>query len=227
MTATLPRRLLADRGGVAAVEFALVLPLMLIVYVGTCAVTSAVSASRSTTLLSRTVTDLVSQQQANTPLTDTSLRAMLAAAATVMAPFPLAALKVTVSNVEFVADPAATATNSLDARTRWTVTFTGGNLRPCTDPHLTAAGNTDGPSPTSLPVGLYKAGFLIVADVSYTYTPSFGFFTYDAGSGQASGSPLTFSMGRTSYMRPRQTDNIRYAPGQTASICPLVAAQGA
>ena len=216
------KRLLADRAGVAATEFALVLPLMLLAYIGTCAVTSAVSASRSTTLLSRAVTDLVSQQPSGQPLTDTSLKTLLAAATAVMAPLPLSPLKVTVSNVEFVPNAAATASNGLDARTRWTVSFTGGPLRPCAKPMLVPAANDASPSPKTLPVGLYTDGFLIVADVSYTYTPSFGAFAFDLGGGQGR---LAFTMARTSYMRPRQTDNIRYATGQSASVCPIAAPQ--
>ncbi len=214
-----------DGSGVAAVEFALVLPLMLLLYVGTCAIANAVSASRATVVLARTLTDLVSQQKANVSLTDTTMQNIFNASTTVMAPFPTATLKMTLSNVEFVADPTATSSNNLTAKTRWTVTFSGGTLRPCTNPVLTAVANGTTPTPSTMPLGLYASGFVIVSDVTYTYTPSFGYFSYNFVSGQAGSSAMSFTMSRTTYMRPRQTDNIRYASGQTAQICPIISPQ--
>jgi hypothetical protein len=76
-----------------------------------------------------------------------------------------------------------------------------------------------------MPLGLYAAGFLIVADVSYTYTPSFGYFDFNAASGKAGTKSLSFTMNSTTYMRPRQTDNIRYTSGQSATICPIASPQ--
>ncbi len=199
------------------------LPLMLVLYICTAAITQGVSASRSTVLLARTLTDITAQQKANINLTDATVTDIFNASTTVMAPFSTTTLKMTLSNVEFVADASATASNQLDAKTRWTVTFSGGTLRPCTTPLLTPAANGARPSPSTIPLGLYVAGFLIVSDVSYAYTPGFGYFNF----GQTGPSSITFNMTHTSYMRPRQTDNIRYQSGQTAQICPIASPQSA
>jgi Flp pilus assembly protein TadG len=218
-----------DQRGMAMVEFALILPFMLLLYIGTSAVTLAVSASRATVVLARTLTDITSQQKANVPLTDTTAQNIFAAAAFVMAPFPINTLKMTLSNVEFVANAASTGSNGLDAKTRWTVTFSGGTLRPCLgNPLLTPVANGSAASPATMPLGLYAAGFLIVADVSYVYTPTFGYFNYNFQTGSASTSRiLSFTMSRTTYMRPRQTDNIRYTASQTALVCPIASPQSA
>lgn len=53
--------LLADRRGLAAVEFAMILPLMLVTLFGLIGVTSAISIDRKVTLISRTLSDLTSQ----------------------------------------------------------------------------------------------------------------------------------------------------------------------
>jgi Flp pilus assembly protein TadG len=55
------RRFAADQGGVSAVEFAILLPLMLTMYLGGVEISQAVSADRKTTLVAHTVGDLTAQ----------------------------------------------------------------------------------------------------------------------------------------------------------------------
>ncbi len=222
----LRRRFATDRRGVAAVEFALVLPLMLVLYVCTSALTLAVAAKRDVGVLARTLTD-VTAQQGSAALTDTTAQSIFNASTSIMAPYATTALKMTLSNVEFVADPLALASNLYDAKTRWTVTFTNGTLRPCSSPLLTPVPNGTTASPSTMPVGLYAGGFVIVADVSYVYTPTFGYFNYNFQTGKASSSGLSFTIAQTEYMRPRQTSNIHYTSGQTAQICPITSPQQA
>src|SRR6202012_1951113 len=51
----------ADQRGVSAVEFAILLPLMLTLYLGGAEISQAVSADRKTTLVAHTVGDLTAQ----------------------------------------------------------------------------------------------------------------------------------------------------------------------
>lgn len=218
-----------DRSGVAAVEFAFILPLLLLLYVGTNTLMQSISAARAVTVLSRTLADLVSQQPPNTNLTDSVTADIFNAATAVLAPFPTTSLKMTISNVEFVANVASTASNGYDAKTRWTVSFSGGTLRPCgSTPLMTWVPNSASPSSTTMPLGLYAAGFIIVADVSYVYRPTLGLFTWANANGQIGGSVVAINMTRTSYMKPRQTDNIRYTKStaaNTASVCDTASPQ--
>ena len=58
----LTRRFRRDRRGIAAIEFALVVPLMLAMYLGTIEISAAVSINRKVSRLASTVADLVTQQ---------------------------------------------------------------------------------------------------------------------------------------------------------------------
>ena len=59
---TLARNFRKDRRGVAAIEFALVVPLMLVMYLGTIEISAAVSVNRKVSRVAATVADLVTQQ---------------------------------------------------------------------------------------------------------------------------------------------------------------------
>jgi len=211
---SLIRRAGGDARGVAAVEFALILPLMLVLYIGTAELTSALMANRKMTVVARALSDLVAQEtDENNGVTETTLNNIFAAASAIMSPFDTAHLQMTVSSVRFVPD-GATPPN-YTARTVWSVIRQSGQFRPCGD--LTKVGNTVKPSLTTMPEGLYQAGTIVVADVRYNYTPGFGgaFLAW-------SSSESTISMSHTTYMKPRTQTEIKYTPASvpaTSQIC--------
>ena len=90
------RRFAADQSGVSAVEFAILLPLMLTMYLGGVEVSQAVSANRKTTLVSHTVGDLVAQA---TNVTSADVTNVLNAGAAVAYPFSSSNLRTTVTSV--------------------------------------------------------------------------------------------------------------------------------
>lgn len=98
-------RLLRDRRGVAATEFALLVPIMLVLFVGVTEVGQAIAISRKVTITVRTTTDLVTQYAA---LSTTDMNSLLGAAAQVIAPYPSSNLTVTVSEVSTDANSNAT-----------------------------------------------------------------------------------------------------------------------
>ena len=89
-------RFAADRRGSSAVEFALLLPLMLIMYFGSIQITDAISADRQVTLVASTVAEITSQY---ITVSSTDVSNILAAASSVLTPFPLANAQVTLSSV--------------------------------------------------------------------------------------------------------------------------------
>jgi Flp pilus assembly protein TadG len=98
-------RLIADGRAAAAVEFAGLLPFMLLLYIGGVEVAQGVSADRKVTLTSRTVADLASR---STTISDTDMSDILNASSAVIAPFDPTKVTVTVSQV--VVDSKGNAT---------------------------------------------------------------------------------------------------------------------
>jgi Flp pilus assembly protein TadG len=98
-------RFAADRRGSSAIEFALLLPLMLIMYFGSIQITDAISADRQVTLVASTVAEITSQYAT---VSSTDVSNILAAASAVLTPFPVANARVTLSSVLIDANGNAT-----------------------------------------------------------------------------------------------------------------------
>lgn len=85
-----------DGRAVSSIEFAILAPLMITIYLGGVEITQAVTADRKTTLVARTIADLVSQ---STCVSNADMTNILNASAAVASPFPTSNLRVVVSNV--------------------------------------------------------------------------------------------------------------------------------
>ncbi len=85
-----------NQDGVSAVEFAILLPLMLTLYLGGVEISQAVSADRKTTLVAHTVGDLTAQAS---NVASSDVTNILSAASAVAYPFPATNFKVTLSSV--------------------------------------------------------------------------------------------------------------------------------
>lgn len=219
------RRVVGDRRGVAAVEFAIILPLMLLMYIGAVDVTRGVMASRKVALLSRTVSDLVSQQPTTQDTPSSQISTIFAAASSVMAPYDTSSLKLTVSAIDIKAKSDKTCCQAV---VRWSYTQ-GGTLRPCNKAMDSAPAGTS--SPTTLPDNIVTANngnfnyagggatYLIVADISYKYNLLFPYKSF-------TDSWFSGLLSRTTYMVPRSSTGpvtlaspVNAASGQSGAIC--------
>jgi Flp pilus assembly protein TadG len=145
------RRFAADQSGVSAVEFAILLPLMLTMYLGGVEVSQAVSADRKTTLVAHTVGDLVAQAS---NVTSADVTNVLNAGAAVAYPFSSNNLKTTVTSV-------CIDTTGTIATVAWSRTQNG-----------TAH---SGVVTSSIPTALMVANTsLIWGEASYAYRPTIG-----------------------------------------------------
>ena len=218
------RGLIGDRRGVAAVEFAMILPLMLLMYIGAFDVTRGVMASRKVDLLSRTISDLVAQQSNASPMSSSTISLIFTAASAVMTPYNASGLTLTVSAVDIKANSNNTCCQAL---VRWSYTQ-GGTLRACTTPLTQVSGGTP-LTPTNIPAWIISANqaagygytsgqtsYLIIADVSYTYVPIFSQAVAWFRGG----------MSKTTFMVPRSTSGpltlaspVSPASGQSGQIC--------
>src|SRR5262245_40407300 len=97
--------LMADDRGVSAVEFAVLLPLMLTLYLGGVEVSQAVGADRKVTLVARTTADLIAQAAA---VSINDMTNVVDAGKAVAVPYSAAKLKVTLTNVTVDAQGKAT-----------------------------------------------------------------------------------------------------------------------
>jgi Flp pilus assembly protein TadG len=145
-----------DCRGVAATEFAIVVPIMLIAFFGTVEFCSAVAVDRKVGIMARTLSDLTSQ---NTAVTDAQLTNIFNASTQIMAPYTTSPLQSTIS--ELYIDP-----NTLVARVQWSQ---GANPR---------ATSSTVAIPTALKVG---GSYMIYSEVKYQYVPTVGYVMAKTG----------------------------------------------
>ena len=153
--------LAGDRSGVSAVEFALILPLMLALYIGGVQVSEALSINRKVGHVTSTLADLVTQTKS---ITNSDMGNILDASASVMAPYSVDTLRITVSEIYIDSKGKATVKWS-DAR------------------NTTALGVG---STVNLPAAIAVADSYVVAAVAhYPFTPGIGYVltgTFDLNS---------------------------------------------
>jgi Flp pilus assembly protein TadG len=165
-------RLFEDSRGVAATEFAFILPVMLVMLFGTIELSSGVAVDRKVTLIARTLSDLTSQaapdpavQNANyAPVNDTYLQNVFTASIAILNPYDRPPARVQLSeiyvdtnkNAKIVWSRAAIITSNSDTQ----ATLTNSTW---------SAGTTvTGVIPAAL---LVKQTYLIFSEVSYNYKP--------------------------------------------------------
>jgi Flp pilus assembly protein TadG len=137
--------------GMAAVEFAVILPFMLVVYIGGVEIGDGVAVDRKVAITTRAVADLASRY---TKITDIDMNNILGASATIIAPYASSPLAVTVSGV--------TVDNKGNATIDWSNTLNG-------TAHAKGAAVT-------LPGTLATSGtYYVWGEVQYAYTPTLGY----------------------------------------------------
>lgn len=140
-------RLKHDRRGIAAVEFAFVLPFLVVLFIGGYQISDAISAFRKVTVATKTVADLTSQY---TSVTNNDLDQILAASQQVMAPYKVSNAQITVSQVSI--------DNNGVAKISWSRGLNTAAMTVGTDFAVPATIKQNNTS-------------LIVAEITYSYVP--------------------------------------------------------
>lgn len=144
-------RLLRDAAGVAATEFAIILPFMLALYLGGAELAQGLSIQFKVVLASRTVADLATQY---TSINNATMSSILGAGSTVVAPYTISNMVVTVSEV--------TTNSSGQGTITWSDSLNG-------TPYTVGQAIT-------LPAGLQTPSTsLILGEVTYPYQPKLGY----------------------------------------------------
>ncbi len=137
-----------DARGVSALEFALIAPVMILIYFGVGELCEAMMAQRRTSHATSAIGDLTTQSQS---VASSDVSDIFAAATTIMAPFPTAPLKLRMTSV--------TANSSGTPKVDWS----------CAQGGLTKY--TTGATFTGLPTGLVSAAgdSIIVSEGQYNW----------------------------------------------------------
>jgi Flp pilus assembly protein TadG len=145
------RRFHLDHAGVSAVEFALILPVMLVIYLGGNEFGNALTINRKVTHVTSTVADLVAQSKS---ISNADMTNILNAAQSIMTPYPVTSMTMRVSLIKIDADKVATVQWS-DAR----------HIAP------RVAGTT-----VTLPAGVLQAStWIVMSEVVYPFQPEIGY----------------------------------------------------
>ena len=197
-----------DTRGVAALEFAFVAPFLILCLLAGFEITRYVNSIRRVGYVANSIAEEISQNTSGT-IVPNDLYFYTNSA---MVIFPgvlsdatrkgvswMTDIQITMSGVQFTAAPhGCTSGCTYLPAVVWTGGASAAAWRSCLVPPIQAA-NAAPPSLQTLPVDTYGPGYLIVVDVSYTYTPLVATQIFN---------PWTIR--RSFYMQPRYVSMIKF-----------------
>ena len=173
------RRLYADARGVAAVEFALIIPIVIVVYAAGFELTQAATVNRK---LTDTTVQLANVTSQYTSVATADIGNILGASSQIMAPYSTTPLTITLTEVR------ADNSGSTIAHVQWSKSYVNNTL---------GAGLAAG-SPVTLPTGFASPNaYYILSQTTYGYTPTIGAAFVN-----------TIPMSDQIFMVPRQSPSI-------------------
>jgi Flp pilus assembly protein TadG len=174
------RKLALSKDGMAAIEFAMIVPLMLFLFMGSVEFSQALTVDRRVTQIASSAADLVAREKS---ITTTEVDGIMQIVNHLMSPYDSSRLRVTLLNVY------SAMNNAADTRVCWSYNHNGGV-------------NTYADNQTySMPSGILgKGSSAIVTEVSYDYQPLiFNYFIESA-----------FTMEEKFYLKPRLSNSVEY-----------------
>jgi Flp pilus assembly protein TadG len=182
------RRFIASTRGLAAIEFAMILPVLVLMLLATFDGGRAIVVYMKVRAATYVLASVTNQYSTAVPISAANMTGIMGATTAVLAPYSSTPLAAVISELNISAARATTA------KVRWSATQNGTAL---------AAGST-----VNLPTGIASSTntcgtypcYLILAQVSYAYTPLFGYF--------ATGG---ITLSDTVYATPRSSNCVPYA----------------
>lgn len=182
-------RLRRDDRGVSAIEFALILPILIILFIGGNELGQAVSMYRKASHSGSVIGDLVTQS--TSVATGGDMDNMFAAATAIMMPYPQSGLKIVVAQVTMDANGSPKVT--------WRDSKNGGNEASW------SCGNPP-PARIDIPAAMKVANTsLIITEVEYTWKSNFSAIAMDLFGTD------TITLKDVAMLRPRMSESIPYA----------------
>lgn len=160
---TVCRRFIASTRAIAAVEFAIIMPILVVMFLSTFDAANGIAVYMKVRSATYTLAAVTNQYgTSNSAISSTDMTAITGAASAVLSPYPSGPTVVTISQIK--------ATSNTQAQVSWSYSLNGTAL-------------TTGATYTGLPTSFAKNScggsypcYVIVASVSYTFTPTFGAF---------------------------------------------------
>lgn len=182
------RQFREDVAAVAAVEFALILPLLIALYLGTVEATTMYAADRKVTSVASTMADLVSRQKDK--IAASTLTQYFKAAQNIMLPYSSDGLQQVVSLLALDSAGAATV--------KWSQAYgTGATARTANSSYT-----LDATSQINI-LARESSGWLVVSEITYPRSPLTGFIFSN-----------TVTLKHVEYYLPRFEAEIKLATGE-------------
>jgi hypothetical protein len=185
--AALAGRWRRDAQGVAAMEFAMIVPIMFFMFVGAVELSQAITVDRRVTQVASSTADLVAR--AEKQISQSEIGDILKIGGYILEPYSQTPLTIVLRNV--TSSPA----NANVAKQSWSCTYAGlGGTQTC----------SCSSTAYTLPANLVSTNdSVVVAEVTYQYDPLiFDYFLKKALT-STSGSPGTYTLTERIYMKPR------------------------
>ena len=179
------RRWSRDIRGVAAVEFAMIVPIMGVMFIGAVELSQVITVDRRVTQVASATADLVAR--AETQISQTEITDIMKAGSYIVGPYSVNPLTIVLRNV------TSSPTDANTAKQSWTCTYKGmgGSLTcNCTNTSY------------SLPSGLVSTNdSVVISQTTYDYKPLvFDYFMKKGGGASSTG---TYTLSETIYSKPR------------------------
>lgn len=178
-----------DRRGAAAIEFAFVAPVLLVLYMMTMEIAQAIDTNKKVGRMASLTADLVTQEQ---DVTKTEIDAIMTIGDAVLRPYGRSKPTIELDAIAIDASKKATIA--------WSRQYVGG-----TPSAHTAAGTVV----TDLPARLLVASsFLVRARAKLSYAPMVAWFAYSASDHLWTTNTTAINMGQEYYLRPRIASSV-------------------
>jgi Flp pilus assembly protein TadG len=191
---------IADCRGIAATEFAMIVPIMLVLFFGTYEFSSGIAIDRKVTLVARTLADLTSQTSSS--VADSDLKNFFAASASILTPYSVTPIQPTISEIYVDASNVA--------KIQWSQAATIAVVSGAPQATLQASNRKAGDIVQLPPALVIPDTFLIWTEIGYHYVPVVTQVMSKDG----------VHLQDQAYSRPRQTKCIDYpAPVDPTKTC--------
>jgi len=179
------RRWRADAAGMAAIEFAMIVPMMAVMFVGAVELSQAITVDRRVTQIAASTADLVAR--AENQISQSDITDIMKAGSFIMAPYSQNPLQIVIRELQ------SSTTSATTVKQSWTCTYNGtGSTLACTCTNSTAT------APANL---MTTNDAVVVSSVTYAYKPLV--FDYFFRKNYVASGQGTYTLSETIYQKPR------------------------